>query len=109
VELTTYVFYDIESDRIRAKVADACLDYGLDRLQFSVFIGPMTRSRREEIFGKLTDLLGGTAGKIVVQPVCDPDFRSRRVLAIEAKEKAATDSKQPEADRTVGAVTPETR
>jgi CRISPR-associated protein Cas2 len=75
MELMTYVFYDIEKDRIRAKIADACLDYGLERLQYSVFIGPLSRNRREEIFARLQDLLGDHAGKLIMQPVCESDVR----------------------------------
>ena len=75
VELITYVLYDIENDRIRGKVADACLDYGLARLQYSVFVGPLSKNRREEIFARLLDLLGDEAGKLIMQPVCESDVR----------------------------------
>ena len=33
--------YDISHDRTRARVADACLDYGLDRIQYSAFCGTL--------------------------------------------------------------------
>ena len=33
----TYVIYDIVKDRIRKKIADVCLDYGLKRIQYSSF------------------------------------------------------------------------
>ncbi|MGB9880221.1 MAG: CRISPR-associated endonuclease Cas2, partial [Anaerolineae bacterium] len=33
------VVYDIPDDRVRARVADVCLDYGLERIQFSAFQG----------------------------------------------------------------------
>lgn len=39
-----YVFYDIPDDRIRLKVADALKDYGLLRLQKSVFVGQLSRN-----------------------------------------------------------------
>lgn len=75
MELITYVLYDIEDDRVRGKVADACLDYGLARLQYSVFVGPLSKNRREEIFARLLDLLGEEAGKLIVQPVCESDVK----------------------------------
>jgi len=31
---TTLLIYDIPSDRLRGKVANACLDYGLERIQY---------------------------------------------------------------------------
>jgi CRISPR-associated protein Cas2 len=90
VELMTYVLYDIESDRIRAKVADACLDYGLTRLQYSVFIGPLSKNRREEIFTRLADLLGGENGSLIVQPVREADVRLCRQVQNANREGRST-------------------
>ena len=39
--------YDISDDRIRTKIADACLDYGLDRFQYSAFYGNISRNYQE--------------------------------------------------------------
>jgi CRISPR-associated protein Cas2 len=48
-ELPLILLYDIEEDRVRARVADACLDYGLERIQFSAFFGRLTKDKREEL------------------------------------------------------------
>ena len=40
-ELRTLVIYDIEDDRIRLKISETCLDYGLVRIQFSAFLGTL--------------------------------------------------------------------
>lgn len=37
-EYTVYLFYDIENDGIRNKIAETCKDYGLERIQFSGFM-----------------------------------------------------------------------
>ena len=52
------LLYDVTDDRKRAKIADACLDYGLDRIQYSAFTGDLTRNLQEELFVKLRTLLG---------------------------------------------------
>lgn len=75
-ELRTLVMYDIEDDRVRSKVSEACLDYGLERIQFSVFRGKLNRNKREELLGRLTGILTDKSGKILIQPMCEPDFRS---------------------------------
>jgi CRISPR-associated protein Cas2 len=75
-ELRTLVMYDIEDDRTRFKVSEACLDYGLERIQFSVFRGKLNRNKREELLMRLTDVLGEEPGKILIQPVCEDDFKS---------------------------------
>jgi CRISPR-associated protein Cas2 len=74
-ELRTFVIYDIVDDRLRTKIADACLDYGLRRVQYSAFAGPLSRNLREELFLRLRSVLGTQVGKILVQPVCEKDAR----------------------------------
>jgi len=74
----TYVFYDIDNDKIRNRVASICKDYGLERIQFSGFIGYLSRNRREELAVKLRDAISSSTGKILIQPVCEKDFREYR-------------------------------
>lgn len=70
-ELFTLVTFDLSDDKARRKVGETCKDYGLRRLQWSVFEGPMTRNRREELSDRLTLILeqaeGG--GKLAIFPV----------------------------------------
>ncbi|MBI4488101.1 MAG: CRISPR-associated endonuclease Cas2 [Deltaproteobacteria bacterium] len=74
-ELRTLVIYDIEDDKIRLKISETCLDYGLVRIQYSAFLGTLNRNKREELFLKLCSLLGDNPGKILLQPVCDKDVK----------------------------------
>jgi CRISPR-associated protein Cas2 len=75
-ELRTLVMYDIEDDRVRYRVSEACLDFGLERIQFSVFRGKLNRNKREELLMRLTNLLDDEQGKILIQPMCEDDFKS---------------------------------
>jgi CRISPR-associated protein Cas2 len=74
-ELRTLVIYDIENDRIRLKISETCLDYGLARIQFSAFLGTLNRNKREELFLKLSTILDDNAGKILLQPICHKDVK----------------------------------
>jgi CRISPR-associated protein Cas2 len=74
-EVLVYVFYDIEDDRVRSRAARVCKDFGLERTQFSGFMGYLSRNKREEMAIKLRDVLGKKNGKILIQPVCEKDFR----------------------------------
>ncbi len=94
-EVTTYVLYDIPDDGIRAKIADVCKDYGLERIQFSAFSGTLTRNMREELFLRLRDMLGTRPGKILLQPVCEKDIRLG--LRVE-NEDADTEPESPQTD-----------
>jgi CRISPR-associated protein Cas2 len=80
-ELRTFVMYDIEDDRARYRVSEACLDFGLGRIQYSVFRGKLNRNKREELLDRLTEELGDEPGKIVIQPVCEEDSGSALELA----------------------------
>ena len=76
----TYVIYDIVKDRIRKKIADICLDYGLKRIQYSAFLGDINTTRRRALEDKLTEQLGNAEGKIEILAVCAKDFDKRTVI-----------------------------
>jgi len=83
-ELTTLVIYDCESDRIRTKVSETCLDYGLTRIQFSAFIGKLNRSMREELFIKLCAELDDSPARILLQPICEADESGKKLKEVNA-------------------------
>jgi len=72
-ELRTFVIYDIADDKLRTKISETCLDFGLVRVQYSAFAGILNRNKREELFLKLCDILGDDPGKILIQPICGKD------------------------------------
>jgi CRISPR-associated protein Cas2 len=72
--------YDIASDRVRAKVADACLDYGLDRIQYSAFAGTLSSNHQRELMRRIRALLDDSPNKIVLIPICDADWKKRQEI-----------------------------
>ncbi len=74
------VVYDIVDDGKRAKIADVCLDYGLDRIQYSAFLGPLLPTHQEELMLKIKQVLGKRPGNVQLFPLCDSDWAKRRVL-----------------------------
>lgn len=74
------VVYDISHDRTRTKVADICLDYGLDRIQYSAFEGELVRTHQEELMLRLEKQLGKRAGNIQLYPICERDWERRTVI-----------------------------
>jgi CRISPR-associated protein Cas2 len=88
-ELRTLVIYDIENDRIRLRISETCLDYGLARIQFSAFLGTLNRNKREELFLKLSSILDDNAGKILLQPICHKDVKDTLLKENEKTGEAA--------------------
>ena len=72
-ELRTLVIYDIESDKLRLRISETCLDYGLTRIQYSAFMGTLNKNKREELFLRLVEVLQSSPGKILLQPICNKD------------------------------------
>ena len=77
-ETAVYVFYDIEDDRIRQKTARVCKDYGLERTQFSGFVGYLSqcKDKTEEEY-KTALLYGSVMASFTVE-----DFSLRKLSAI---------------------------
>ena len=79
-EVSLVLIYDIEDDRLRTRVADVCLDYGLERIQFSAFFGKLNRNRRQELALRVKNELGGENGRVRIIPVCEEDLKDMWVL-----------------------------
>jgi len=79
-EVSVVLIYDIENDRLRTRIADACMDYGLQRIQFSAFFGKLNRNRRQELALRLTNELGNESGRVRIIPVCEQDLKDMWVL-----------------------------
>lgn len=74
------LLYDIPDDRVRAKVADFCLDYGLDRLQYSAFLGRLSANHQEELMLKIERKIGKAAARVHLFTLCKEDWRKRQVI-----------------------------
>lgn len=53
LELITLVIYDVEDDWARTRVADACKDFGLQRIQYSCFRGKLSQNKRGELYERM--------------------------------------------------------
>jgi len=71
------VIYDIESDRGRTKVADACKNMGLERMQYSAFWGDLTENRCEELLLQCREIIGDEPARIHIFPLCRQCFQRR--------------------------------
>lgn len=78
--MLTWVIYDISKDRTRTKIARRCLDFGLYRVQKSVFVGEVPRNRVEEIILFSRELLDLETDAVYVMPTNQADFERVRIV-----------------------------
>ena len=90
-EPNTLLVYDIPDDRKRTKISDACLDYGLDRIQFSAFLGWLLPTQQEELFLKMKKLLGKKEGNIQIFSICADDWKKHKMIEQKKPEKSNSD------------------
>lgn len=84
--MKTILVYDIPDDGTRAKIADFCLDYGLDRIQYSAFQGDLSRTHQEELILKIGERLGRRGGKVHLFTICEKDWGQRLEIVQEGEE-----------------------
>lgn len=71
------LLYDIVNDRARVKVANACLDYGLDRIQYSAFAGCLTRTLQQELMFRIEDILDGKTANVKLIAIPEREWEAR--------------------------------
>jgi CRISPR-associated protein Cas2 len=74
------LIYDISHDGTRTKVADACLDYGLERVQYSAFLGELNWVHQKELLLQIKRRIGKHDANIQLFPLDEKSWTSRRVI-----------------------------
>lgn len=80
----TLVLYDLQDDKRRAKVMNACKDYGLTRWQYSAYHGRLTGTARRELEMRLEKALGQSPGLIVILQLEQWQLDDATILHLEA-------------------------
>lgn len=84
------LIYDITDNRIRTKVADVCMDYGMNRIQYSAFLGDLQRTYQKELMKRAVAQLGKRPGRIYLYCIGEREWPLRLEHVVEAPEKAET-------------------
>jgi CRISPR-associated protein Cas2 len=72
------VIYDITDDNLRALVAETLKDYGLQRIQYSAFIGDLRRDELNSLIVDLKNLIRDLKENVQLYPLCDTCFKGRK-------------------------------
>jgi CRISPR-associated protein Cas2 len=76
----TLVIYDITEDEVRMKIAEACREAGLVRIQKSAFLGIIDSQKRKNLEIRLRKVLGQSKGNIQIFTICEADISYRRII-----------------------------
>lgn len=89
--MLVWAIYDISSNKIRSKVAKLCQQYGLYRVQKSVFLGDMPSNRIDELVLHSEELLDTESDSLYVFPMCRKDFAAVRTVGQAIDQELVTD------------------
>lgn len=74
-----WVIYDIVKNKDRKKISDLCKDYGLERVQYSSFLGTLTRNKAEMLAIEAKRFLT-EKDKLMIIPAGKEDLDKRIVI-----------------------------
>ena len=83
--------YDIPKNKVRTKVAKACLEAGIYRVQYSVFLGDLDKAQRRELRTKIEELINEDVDSVYLFPMCSDDFKQCVLLGQAFDKKMITD------------------
>lgn len=80
MENLVWVIYDIVNDKTRTKVAKACKNKGLYRVQKSAFLGTLNRNQIDELKIMCEDIINTEEDSVYIFPMCEDDFKKVKLL-----------------------------
>lgn len=75
----------IENTRIRTKLGEKCMDYGLFRIQLSVFWGSLEKSELEDLMFECEEIIDNSPADVRFFAICDQCLEKSFVIANNAK------------------------
>lgn len=100
MRVTYLVIYDITDDSLRNKVADILEDYGLERIQYSAFIGSLKRYQLRSLVEDLKTILNSKEAvmnekrNIQIFPLFELNLKARIIIDVGGKHRRWSDEKK---------------
>lgn len=89
--MIAWVLYDIENDKARTKVAKVCKQAGLYRVQFSVFLGKLDKSRKDTLQLQIEELINEESDSVYIFPMSKNELQETVLLGQAFDKKMITD------------------
>lgn len=78
--MLVWVIYDITDNRTRQRVSDCCKNYGLYRVQKSVFLGDLNTNDRESLGLECEELIDTEKDSVYVFPMDEQSFKKVQLI-----------------------------
>lgn len=75
-----WVMYDIKKDKARTKIAKACQQNGLYRVQYSVFLGTIDADRKDTLQLRIEELMNEEVDSVYIFPMSKDELKATVLL-----------------------------
>lgn len=89
--MIAWVLYDIENDRARDRVAKACKQAGLHRVQLSCFLGTLDAHELDTLQLRIEPEINPARDKVYIFPMSRPELQATVLLGQAFDKKMVTD------------------
>lgn len=86
-----WVMYDIKEDRARTKIAKACQQSGLYRVQYSVFLGTIGSDRKDSLQLQIEELMNEEQDSVYIFPMSKDELKATELLGQAFDKEMVTD------------------
>ena len=91
--MLVWIIYDISDDKARKEISDTCKEFGLIRVQYSVFFGNLPKTCVDEIAVYSEKMIDKETDGVFILPVSEDDFRKKKIIGKTFDEAFATGQK----------------
>lgn len=89
--MITWVLYDIKKDKTRSRVAKYCLQAGLYRVQYSVFLGTLEENDKDSLQLQIEEIIDPDADSVYIFPMNKAELQACALLGQAFDKKLVTD------------------
>ena len=75
-----WVLYDIKIDKSRTKIAKACQQSGLTRVQYSVFLGTLNENEKDALELEIEELMNEETDSVYIFPMSRDELKQTVLL-----------------------------
>lgn len=86
-----WVLYDIKKDKARTKIAKACKQAGLYRVQYSVFLGTINDNEHDTLQLEIEELMNTETDSVYIFPMNKSELQQCALLGLAFDKKLITD------------------